>query len=172
MFLGHTTLRNIHDRAVSVNLSAIPEGGEQRGGGFWCLDRRGVSGARNADALGAEPPGHYVLHLGRPGIVVLAVADQLRQLLECGQLRRPVWTVEQVPGHLSEAKRAAEQRSLGQEVDDLGRSAVCLGLRLQLAVPDLVDHGCEQLDVIAGMFEETQQVTQRLGALAADGAWT
>ncbi len=139
-----------------------------------------VSGASTAGEWAApgmqilsapQPLGHHVLDVGWPRVVVLAVADQLGQPIERRELRSPVGTVEQVLGHLGQAERAAQRRSVGKEVDDLRRRALRLRLRLELAVPHLADEGAEQFDVGAGGLEEVEQVAQYLSPVAADRAW-
>ncbi len=99
----------------------------------------GVHGARDADPARAQPPGHVLLCGGRPGVVVLAVDDQHRQLAELGQLGGPVRRGEHVTCHQDEAVRIVAEHPPGQERDDRSRHSGRDRLRLQVRPPELGD---------------------------------
>jgi len=129
-----------------------------------------VGGARDADAFCAQALGHQVLNVRRPCVVVLAVADQDRERGDLSQFGGAIGAVEQVPGHRGKSERAAAQRALPEELDDLGWRAFRFRLGTHLAVPDVGDHVAELIDIVARRLEVVEQVAQRPSSHARDGA--
>src|SRR5581483_12488498 len=70
-------------------LGRVPELGQRARRGGRRLDGGGVRRGRDAEPAGAEPLGHLLLGGGGPGVVVLAVDDQYRQV-QLGQFGGPV----------------------------------------------------------------------------------
>ena len=124
-------------------LGGIPELGQRTGRRGGRLDGGGVHGRGDAQAAGAEPPGHVLLRGRGPCVVVLAVDDQHRDLIEPRQLGRPVRRGEHVPGHQDQPVRAVAQHPSAEERDDMAGDSGRDGLRGQVGLPELGDPGPE-----------------------------
>ena len=125
------------------------------------LDGGGVHGARNAHPAGAQPPGHLLLRGRGPGIVVLTVDDQHRDLAQPGQLGRPVRGGEQVPGHRHQPDRVVALHPPRQECEDLSGDVGRDSLRLQVRVPELGDTGRERRPVRHAAVPDAEGVEHR-----------
>jgi hypothetical protein len=122
-------------------LGRIPELRQRARCGGGRLDGGGVHGRRDAQPAGAESPGHVLLRGRGPGVVVLAVDDQHRDLIEPRELGRPVRRGEHVLGHQDQPVRVVAQHPLAQERDDVVGDSGRDGLRLQVGAPELGDSG-------------------------------
>jgi hypothetical protein len=95
-----------------------------------------VHGGRDADPHGVQPLRHILLSGRRPGVVVLAVQHQDREIPGLGQLVGLIRHAEQLQAHLHEPRRAGTQHPVPQELDDWPGRAGGPGLGLQVALPD------------------------------------
>ncbi len=132
-----------------------------------------MAGARYADSLRAEPPGHSLLDSRRPCIVVLAVEDQDRRSAEVREFCRTIRAGEKVPAHNDQPGWAVAQHALLQERDDLRRNSVGPGLRLQVLVPEHLDGGAQSIgrtvrSVAVGRLERREHAAEQLSALAGE----
>ena len=137
-------------------LGFVPEvcqGAGRRGRGF---DGGRVHGPGDAHPAGAQPSGHSLLRGRRPGIVVLAVDHQHRELAEPGQFGRPVRCGEHVLGHQDKPARVVAQHPVGQERHDRGGDSGRDRLRFQVCLPELGDPGREGGPVRDGAVPHTE----------------
>jgi hypothetical protein len=133
-----------------------------------------MAGARYADSLRAEPPGHSLLDSRRPCIVVLAVEDQDRRSAEVREFCRTIRAGKKVPAHNDQPGWAVAQHALVQERHDLRRNSVGPGLRLQVLVPEHLDGGPQSIGrtvrsvAAVGRLERREHAAEQLSALAGE----
>ena len=161
-------------------LRGSPECRERAGGGLRGLDRRGVTGARYADPVRAEPPGHALLDGRAPCVVVLPVDDQDGRPAEVRELCRAIRAGQQVLAHGHEPGGAVAHHPLVQERDQVLGNPVRPGLGGQVLVPDPGDRGPQPLirrKAVAGCVaavlaargvHHRQHAAQHVGTLAGE----
>ena len=139
----------VHSRPAA--LGRVPELRQGAGRGDRRLDGRRVRGARNAGALGAELPGHPVLHRRRPRVVVLAVHHHGWQPGRDQALASsPVRSGQSSRYRASTIRLTGQVRSVRSRRNAMMCSSVRLGpgLRLVLVVPGQPDQRGQLIQVV------------------------